>query len=89
VTTFYETGSYGQFVDAVEVERFTDSSVWIRGRRRSRASTWKNYFETRQLAWDYLIGKAQAKLDGAEARVRTAQIDLKKIVDATSEDSHE
>lgn len=51
-------------IEAVEIEKSTDSSVWIDGRRHSRAG-WQSYFPTWQEAKDYLISEAEKSVQSA------------------------
>lgn len=51
----YKMGGWIDEIEAVEVERFNDKSVWINGRRNARKSSYEKYFETWNLAKAYLI----------------------------------
>lgn len=45
----------GGTIHAVNVERSTESSVWMGGRRRARTSEYEQYWETWQEAHAYLL----------------------------------
>jgi hypothetical protein len=45
-------------IEEVEIEKFTDASVWIGGRRHARLG-WQSYFQTWSEAKDYLIAEAE------------------------------
>lgn len=51
--TWFEVTSlqWGPSIRAVQVERSTESSVWINGRRSSRSSSYSRYFPT----WDEAV----------------------------------
>ncbi len=71
----YETNSmtFGDKIKIVEVERITDASVWIDGRRSARFSEWHSYFKTFSEAKQYLVGVAGSKLDNARRNLESAQ----------------
>jgi len=50
-------------VYTVEVERETESSVWIKGRRNAKVSEYSQYFDTELLAWQSLISRFADKHD--------------------------
>jgi hypothetical protein len=73
------TGGWGKEIEAVEVERQTDNSVWIDGRRIKKMSNWKKYHDTWVKAWEYLLSVAQGRVEGAEIQLVSAEEYLKKI----------
>jgi len=42
----------------VEIEKETDTSVWIRGMRNNKHSSFHNYFDTWQEAHEYILDLA-------------------------------
>lgn len=60
-------------IDAVEIEKFSDSSVWVEGRRRARISTYDCYFPTWEEARDILMHDAEVELNHARRRLERAQ----------------
>lgn len=72
--TWYKTGGYGRsLIEPVEIERFTDACVWIKGRRNARSTDFYNFYPTWQGAKDALVAKAEAKLERAKAEVERAR----------------
>ena len=59
----YVADLYGHYnpVVEVEVERETESSVWIDGRKKAKRSTYLNYFDTYDEAKDRLLIRAKAE----------------------------
>lgn len=60
-------------IDVIEVDRETESSVWIGGRRRAKQSVWDCYFDTFDEAKAFLTAKAEARLTAARLRLNDAQ----------------
>ena len=59
---FYKTTRLSPKVEIVAVEKFTDSSVWINGRRRARLSDWECYWPTIESALDNLEHEISKKI---------------------------
>lgn len=77
MTTWYKT-SFGSWnrdhkITAIEVERHTDSSVFIRGRRRDRESTWAGFFPTWGEAHAYLLANSARCLVASRRELEQAQ----------------
>ncbi len=53
-------------IDAVEVEKETAESVWVKGRRKAKMSDGNNYFDTWQEAHDFLLCDADFRLRKAK-----------------------
>ena len=65
---------YGATIVEVEVQRETEISVWINGRRRNKRSRdWANFFDRWDEAKAYLMEKYAARLAGARRRLEIAQ----------------
>ena len=74
--TKYKTGA-GSLVDAkvetVQVERETESSVWIRGYRVAKESDWRMFHDTWEQAHAYLTARAEIRLTNARRQLELAQ----------------
>lgn len=56
-------------IERVEVEKFTDSSVWINGRKRTRRfSNWGDYFPTFDEAQKGLLRRIENELRSVRER---------------------
>ena len=60
-------------VEKVEIEKETESSVWIKGRREAKETQYHAFFNTFQEAKDFLIDKGFDKQFGARPLKRTIQ----------------
>lgn len=60
-------------IEAVDVEHWNDTSVWIGGRRRTRVSAWQALFPTWQEAHAHLLAEAELKLIAARRALELAQ----------------
>lgn len=77
---WYKTSSWGERITSVEIERYSDTSVWISGKRRARVAEYAAYFPTWQAAKDYLLARAERKLESARLALQRAQGDHGNIV---------
>ena len=64
---------YSTTIEVVEVERETESSVWVNGSRRKRSGGRDRYFDEWKDAHEWLIELAQRKLDDAKVALQRAQ----------------
>lgn len=71
--------SWSRKIERVEVERESDSSVWIKGRRHSKTADYASYFDTWALAREALRTAATIKVDLAQRRLAEAQAELAAI----------
>jgi hypothetical protein len=78
--TWYEACS--SRVDPVEVERSTEQSVWIGGRRVSRVTDWRCFFPSEQEAWDWVQARAEGKLSEYQEHVHRYKLQLEKVIAA-------
>ncbi len=86
VITFYQTGGWSQPVEAVEVERSSENSIWVNGRRRARMSSYEKYWDTEKEAWDHLVKEAAYRLESATADMDRASEMLDEVRAAIPED---
>lgn len=63
----------------VEVDRETGSSVWVGGRRRAKRSDHESYFDTWEEARNYVLIKAQVRVDAARRHLEREKSDLGNI----------
>lgn len=70
----YRTSGFGKNpIEKIEVERETDSSVWIKGRRSVKDSSWLKYFDSWEDAHSFLLQKAEKNLISARRSLERAQ----------------
>lgn len=70
---WYAISEYERRPKPVPVERYTEDSVWIRGKRCARLKTWEGIFPTEAQAWDWVICKAVGRRDVAQRNLDTEQ----------------
>jgi hypothetical protein len=76
----YRTSSYSyNLIKEVEVDRFSEMSVWIDGRRIARRTENHNYFDTWEEAHNYLIDRATDNVYTAQRELTRAEAELDKI----------
>ncbi len=83
----FKAPSYSHSIKVVEVERETETSVWINGRRNSKRTQYDNFFDTWGEAFHYLLERAETKLCVAQGRLNWAQDDLRKVKRLTPKDT--
>ena len=64
----------------VEVERKSESSVWINGRRNALRSSYENYFATPEECKAFMLREAESVLKSAEGRVEHARKRVAEIM---------
>lgn len=72
-TTWYRAWPTFNEIVPVDVDKATDSSVWIGGRRLARATDHQSYFPTWDEAHAHLLQRAQEDLDRARRSLERAQ----------------
>lgn len=80
--TKYKTGGYygsGQMIKEVQIDKETDKSIWIGGRRRSKESSYYTYHDSWDLARDHLMSLAEISLENARVRLQKAQSHLGNV----------
>ena len=81
----YKTGGlWSPEINAVEVSKETEKSVWVtsyggRQERRNKVTDYEAYHDSWKAARDHLINKANKALASAEKRVDHAKATLEKI----------
>lgn len=70
--TKYRAVNYKNRIEKVEVERETESSVWVNGMRNAKVSKWHIYFDYFDDAKDHQIAKVQREIDISSARLSKA-----------------
>jgi hypothetical protein len=73
VTTWFRSAGYGARIDAVEVSRHTDNSVWLGETRRARHSVYDCFWPTWEEAHAHLMRQADAELAVARLRLQNVQ----------------
>ena len=68
-----------QGIIEVDVERKSESSVWIKGRRNAIRSSYENYFDTPEECKAFMLREAEALLKTAEDRVEYARKKVAEI----------
>ena len=63
----------------VEVERETENSVWINGRRSAKQTSDACYFDTWEEARDYKLSNAQDEVERARSALERAKSKLGNI----------
>lgn len=71
--TKYRTSNWDARIEQVEVEKETASCVWIKGRKRAKATDYHFYFDTFDQAKQKMIEIAQAKVDGLQRQLDNAK----------------
>lgn len=76
----YKTGGCGnKLIESVEIDRETESSVFIGKNRNAKRSSWHNYFDTWDDAKSFLLKNAEDEAAGARIRLEYANSKLGNI----------
>ena len=77
----YQTSKYRYkvFINAVEVERETDTSVWVEGSRSAKRSSMDNYFDTWTEAHQFLLERAEDSVEIRRDHLALAEKELAEI----------
>jgi hypothetical protein len=71
---------WGYKITPIEVEKETESSVWVNGRRRAKATAYDQIFKTLPEAKKFMISRCEREIAEYEKRIseaREALIDFK------------
>lgn len=80
MSTWYQTSVYGSDIRAVEVEKFTEKTVTLKGgRRHSRKVAWEHYFQRWEDAHLHLLKQTEINVNNAKRRLETAESNLEKV----------
>lgn len=63
-------------IEIVECDKETESSVWIKGRRNNKRSSYENYFDTFDEAREFCLYSAVKKVVSAQRALEEANIML-------------
>lgn len=73
ITLFKAECLFGCSIKPVEVERQTDSSIWVDGKRMTRATRNYRYFDTWEEAHQWLRDKENLRVTVAERKLSDAK----------------
>lgn len=76
---WYCADNFYNAIKPVEIERFTESSIWINGRRRSCVSEHEMYFPSWMEAWQYLLARWTRKVESARDELERRAAILEKV----------
>lgn len=76
---WYKVSLGWQMISPVEIEKETESSVWINGCRRAKISTYENYFDSWDDAKQFLMDHAQKRVDSLRLQLERANGELGNI----------
>jgi hypothetical protein len=63
----------------LEIEKETDSTMWVEGKRMAKYTEMNCFFKTYNEAKNYLILMQNKKIANIEASLKTAQKELKRL----------
>lgn len=75
----FRTGGFRSLIESVEIERETDTNVWINGRRSSKSTNYHKFFNTWDEAKAALVAKAERDLSNAKRTVDRARSTLEAM----------
>ena len=67
-------------IETVDVERESESSVWLNGRRCAKRSSYENFCDTWQEAHQLFVDLAEKEKHAAERRLLYATENLKSVL---------
>ena len=85
MATWYKVNKYiskfgnEKWIVPIEVEKFSESSVWIKGNRHNRIAEYDNYFPTQDEAFNFAVSRVQGKIDYLKDSLKSAEIVLAQI----------
>jgi hypothetical protein len=73
-------------IESVSVEKYTDATVTIKGRRRSRITSYESYFPTADDAKAEAVRQAERAIESAKLSLARAQsaLDVARKIDCAS-----
>ena len=82
---FYRTGYGNELIKEIEVEKYTEHSVWIKSSyngkvsRSARHSNYDNFWETLEDAKKYLKDKFDRQINSAKTTIDLAESKLREL----------
>lgn len=73
---------YNGHIKKIEVERESDSYVWINGRRTAKKTNYDAILDTIDDAKKYLLSKVENKIQMAEYRLKEVQKEKEKLLES-------
>jgi len=81
--TWYKLNEYkfpdGKWIEPVQVEKHTASTVWINGSGNRIRSDYANYFPTFEEAQAFGINRIESEIEGLKNRLTREEFDLNEI----------
>ena len=85
MATWYSVNKYRYhnhpFIEPVEVDRATEMSVWVGGKRRERMGERVCYFPTFVAAKEFLVQRERIKVEDKKVDLAMAEKDLKAAME--------
>jgi hypothetical protein len=75
----YKTGGWKELIEAVEVEKVTEKSVWVGGLRKARRRNYCIYWDTMKEAEEHLREYYKSRIESAERFIKNAKDDLEAL----------
>ena len=83
MVTMFRTSRGIAGIFPVEVDRKTEGSIWVAGRRKAKESDWDNYHDTWTEAQRFLVHKGIAKTNAYKKRLQESRDHLRKCQELT------
>ena len=75
----YRTGKWRTYIEKIEIERETDASVWVDGRRFGKKTSYDSFFDTWKDAHEFLLRNAERTVVSLERRLEYANERISEI----------
>lgn len=66
-------------IDEIEVDRETDSSIWVNGRRLAKFTEWHNHYDTWDKAHTALMERQQSRCESLRRNLGYSEMRLDSI----------
>ena len=87
----FKAGGFGkELITAVEVDRESEFSVWINGRRNKKQSDWERYFDKWEDAKEYLLNIYEKKVSACKnnfERESAKLSDIRALINPTEREN--
>lgn len=70
---------YSMGIQEVEIDKETDQSVWIKGRRNAKRSSYDNFFPTYEEAYVFIHGKVCEEIEKRRQQLKWAEDKLEEV----------